>query len=262
MKKLTLAVLVSALVFTSGQATARGDKSYKDSDWNVAMWAWDNAYLHGQDIKWVNYNGDKALQFTLEGGKPGLAADDKQKSWGPKFAERNELHSEYFNQDPPTIEFKFNIVKGFRDRRETFFQVHSYNDNCTEARPPLMIQLHKGRLRVQTIVSTAYGDHKMTPLVSTNYNGPVNRRILLKKWHDMRITSHQVGKNYVQYIIQSESLGISKVLPDSYIRSCGTQHIKFGVYRPSKATIKHPQSLKKINKTSVIQFDDIKFLRK
>ena len=28
-----------------------GDKSFKDTDWNVPMWNWNNDYLHGQDIE-------------------------------------------------------------------------------------------------------------------------------------------------------------------------------------------------------------------
>ena len=49
-----------------------GDKSFKDTDWNVPMWNWNNDYLHGQDIEWINFNGDKALQCTLVGGMPGV----------------------------------------------------------------------------------------------------------------------------------------------------------------------------------------------
>ena len=94
--KLRLAFLISMVTFTSALAQSLGDKpgkkSYKDSDWNVPMWTW-NDYLHGQDIKWVDYKEDKALQFTLEGGKPGIAYDTKKKDYGPMFAERNELHT-------------------------------------------------------------------------------------------------------------------------------------------------------------------------
>ena len=79
--KLGLAFLISIVTFTSAWAQSLGDKpgekSYKDSDWNIPMWTW-NDHLHVQDIEWVDCNGDKALQFTLEGGKPGIADDNKK----------------------------------------------------------------------------------------------------------------------------------------------------------------------------------------
>ena len=103
MKNLAVAVLALSIVSNSVQA---GKQDYIDSDWNVPFMTNKSHNLHGQDIKWVDYNGDKALQFTLEGGKPGLRGeDDKQQSWGPKFKERNEVYNhEYFDRRSHTIE--------------------------------------------------------------------------------------------------------------------------------------------------------------
>ena len=261
--KLGLAFLISMVTFTSALAQSLGDKpgkkSYKDSDWNVPMWTW-NDYLHGQDIEWVDYKGDKALQFTLEGGKPGIAYDTKKKDYGPMFAERNELHTKRYNSDPRIIEFKFKMIKGWRGHHESFFQVHSHNKACKqqEAKPPFMLHLHKGTLRAQT-----FDEHRKVPkgrtfTVVKNDAGPVTRKQLLGSWHDVKITSKYLDKNRISYSVKSESLGINQAFPNSYMLSCGIPYVKLGIYRPSKASWKHPQSLKKINKTSVIQFDDLK----
>ena len=95
-KKFTLALIISCFAIASAHAGGIGDNRYKDSDWNTSMYNWDNDYLHGQDIEWVKYNGDQALQFTLEGGKPGIRDDDRPTRWGAKFRERNELFSDFF----------------------------------------------------------------------------------------------------------------------------------------------------------------------
>jgi hypothetical protein len=253
MKNLTLAILALSVVSNPVQASKT---KYKDSDWNVTFMTNKSHNLHGQDIKWVDYNGDKALQFTLEGGKPGLRGeDDKQQSWGPKFKERNEVYNhEYFDRKPHTIELQFKMVAGFRTRHESFFQIHSYGKNCKSAKPPLMLRMHRGELRALTKGSD------QNDQVPINLN--VHRKQLIGKWHDLVITSKLIDKNHISYSIQSKSLGINKTLPNSYMLSCGTQYVKFGIYRPSKANIKFKQSLTKINATSVIQFDDIKLLKK
>ena len=156
MKKFTLALIISCFAIASAHAGGIGDNSYKDSDWNTSMYNWDNDYLHGQDIEWVKYNGDQALQFTLEGGKPGIRDDDRPTRRGALFRERNELHSDYFNRDDHIIAFKFNMVEGFNGRKETFFQIHSYNSYCAMIQgqlnvfPTLKLQVHKGRIAAIT----------------------------------------------------------------------------------------------------------------
>ena len=148
MKKISLAIIVSYFAIASAHAGGIGDNSYKDNDWGVAMYNWNNDYLHGQNIQWINSNGDKALQFTLEGGKPGLRDDDRPHPRGAKFRERNELFSDFFDRSDHIIAFKFNMVEGFNGRRETFFQIHTWNDYCakkqgqTKVYPTLMLMIH------------------------------------------------------------------------------------------------------------------------
>jgi hypothetical protein len=255
MKKLILTLATLMLSFTSAYAY---QDSYKDSDWNVPMWT-HNDFLHGQDIEWVNYKGDKALQFTLEGGKPGIPYDAKKKANGPMFAERNELHSKRYNNGLTVVEFQFRMLGGFKGRHESFFQIHTHNKRCNkEAKPPFMLHVHKGTLRVQTFDEDKKIPNGRTFTVVNGKHGQVTRSDLLGPWHDIKVISQQLDKNRIRYTVQSDSLGINQTFPNSYMLSCGIQYVKFGIYRPSKANWKHSQSLKKINKTSVIQFDDLK----
>ena len=130
------------------------------------------------------------------------------------------------------------MIAGFKTRHESFFQIHSYNKNCKSAKPPLMLHMHRGELRALTKGS----DHLDHVPIKLN----VHRKQLIGKWHDLVITSKLIDKNHISYSIQSKSLGINKTLPNSYMLSCGTQYVKFGIYRPSKANIKFKQSLTKI----------------
>ena len=148
-----------------------GDKSFKDTDWNVPMWNWDNDYLHGQDFKWIDFNGDKALQFTLVGGKPGIRDDAKPTDYGALFKERNELHSHYLKKNTNRIELKFRMVSGFKTQHENFVQLHTWNNDCKAATPPLMLVIHKGKF----LAVTRGADH--SDRVTTSFG--VNRKQLM-----------------------------------------------------------------------------------
>ena len=108
-KKFTLALIISCFATASAHAGGIGDNRYTDSDWNTSMYNWDNDYLHGQDIEWIKNNGDKSIQFTLEGGKPGIRDDQRPGIRGAKFRERNELFSDFFDRGDHIITFKFNM---------------------------------------------------------------------------------------------------------------------------------------------------------
>ena len=263
MKKFPLAVIISYFAIASAYAGGIGDNSYKDSDWNTSMYNWDNDYLHGQDIEWVKYNGDQALQFTLEGGKPGIRDDDRPTRRGALFRERNELHSDYFNRDDHIIAFKFNMVEGFNGRKETFFQIHSYNSYCAMIQgqlnvfPTLKLQVHKGRIAAIT-KSRKGKDRKAW----TRTWLPLRKNELINNWNDITITTSSAYENYMQYTIESKSLGIDMKLPASYISPCGEQYIKFGVYRPSFVKkINGKLTTDGVNQTSVIQFDDVAIVK-
>jgi len=151
------------------------------------------------------------------------------------------------------------MLGGFKGRHESFFQIHTHNKRCNkEAKPPFMLHVHKGTLRVQTFDEYRKVPNGRTFTIVNGKYGPVTRSDLLGPWHDIKVISQQLDKNRIRYTVQSKSLGINQTFPNSYMLSCGIQYVKFGIYRPSKASWKHPQSLKKINKTSIIQFDDLK----
>lgn len=249
MKKFTLAVIISCFAIASAHAGGIGDNSYTDSDWNTSMYNWDNDYLHGQDIEWVSYNGDKAIQFTLVGGNPGIADDYRPTNKGALFRERNELHSRYFNRDNHIINFTFSLLEGFSGRKETFFQIHSYNENCA-VQPTLLLQVHKGMIIARTKAHAGQG--------KGSYNTTILTHQVMGEWSDVQIKTHKADKDYMQYTITSKNLGIDLQLPASYIAPCGRQYIKFGIYRPSFLW----KTAGKIitdgtNKTSVVQFDNL-----
>ena len=229
-----------------------GDKSFKDTDWNVPMWNWNNDYLHGQDIEWINVNGDKALQFTLVGGMPGIRDDAKPTDYGPLFKERNELHSHYLKENINKIELKFRMTSGFKTRHENFFQVHTYNNSCKTAKPPLMLVIHKGQF-----LAVSRGSDQLDRV--RTYFG-VSRKQLIGSWQDLVVSYTRVDEDYLRFNISSGSLGIDKTLPDSRVMKCGTPYVKFGIYRPSKADSRFKMSLNKVNPTSVIQFDDLQII--
>jgi len=262
-KKFTLALIISCFATASAHAGGIGDNSYTDSDWNTSMYNWDNDYLHGQDIKWIKNNGDKSIQFTLEGGKPGIRDDDRPHPRGAKFRERNELHSDYFNRDDHIIAFKFNMVKGFNGRRETFFQIHTWNDYCakkqgqTKVYPTLMLMTHNGRVLV---ITKSTKENNRRSITKTWL--PFTKDQIDNKWHDITITATHAYDNYMKYTLQSNSLGINYKLPASYISPCGKQHIKFGIYRPSFVKkINGKLTTDGVNETSVIQFDDVAIVK-
>ena len=261
-KKFTLALIISCFAIASAHAGGIGDNKYKDSDWNTSMYNWDNDYLHGQDIEWVKYNGDQALQFTLEGGKPGIRDDDSPTRWGAKFRERNELFSDFFDRSDHIIAFKFKMLEGFNGRREKFFQIHTWNDYCAEIQgrkvyPTLMLMIHKGRVLVNT--KSTKGNKRRS---WTNTWLPLTKDQIFNNWHDITITATHAYDDYMQYTIQSNSLGINRKLPASYISPCGKQHIKFGIYRPSFVTKKNGKlTTDGVNQTSVIMFDDVAIVK-
>lgn len=263
MKKISLAIIVSYFAIASAYAGGIGDNSYKDNDWGIAMYNWDNDYLHGQNIQWVNSNGDKALQFTLEGGKPGIADDDRPTRKGSLFRERNELHSDYFTRDDHIVKFKVNLVKGFNERKETFFQVHTWNNHCAMIQgqlsvfPTLLLQVHKGKISAVTKSRKGVGRGAYTRTWL-----PLNKNKLMGNWNDITITTSQAYEDYMQYTIKSQSLGIDFKLPAAYISPCGKQYIKVGVYRPSwSRKINGQITTKGVNQTSIVQFDDINIIR-
>ena len=219
-------------------------------------------YEHQVGIKKIKYNGDQALQFTLEGGKPGIRDDDSPTRWGAKFRERNELFSDFFDRSDHIIAFKFKMIEGFNGRREKFFQIHTWNDYCAEIQgrkvyPTLMLMIHKGRVLVNT--KSTKGNKRRS---WTNTWLPLTKDQIFNNWHDITITATHAYDDYMQYTIQSNSLGINRKLPASYISPCGKQHIKFGIYRPSFVKkINGKLTTDGVNKTSVIMFDDVAIVK-
>ena len=95
-------------------------------------------------IKTIKIDGEKYTQFTLKDkDKGGCSTDIKSRHGAPyweraEYAQVNTLSKKKNHE----INFKVKILKGFLGQRETFFQIHNYNENFMSVYPSLMFKFH------------------------------------------------------------------------------------------------------------------------
>ena len=95
-------------------------------------------------VKKLSIEGKKYIQFTLKDKQKGCSATDRKPRHGSPYWERveyaqvNTLSKKKNNE----INFKVKILKGFLGQRETFFQIHNYNENFMSVYPSLMFKFH------------------------------------------------------------------------------------------------------------------------
>ena len=95
-------------------------------------------------VKKLSIEGEKYIQFTLKDKQKGCSATDRKPRHGSPYWERveyaqvNTLSKKKNNE----INFKVKILKGFLGQRETFFQIHNYNENFMSVYPSLMFKFH------------------------------------------------------------------------------------------------------------------------
>jgi hypothetical protein len=213
-----------------------GTTYHKDSDWNFGLQSY-----HRQDVKWASEKDNKFLEFRLEGGTAGHGSGDNVKRHGAPFWERNEYtgESRMGRNNPYSVSFQFRIVKGFNGNRETFFQVHSWDQSCP-LYPQLMMKFDQGKLSLHPL--NDQGFHK--PVYVDKHVDEV-----FNKWVEVRMTAEPVDKDHVKYTFDGELFNNTPVSVVATLHECSNQNLKFGIYRPGKE--------QGINDTSIIQFDKI-----
>ena len=85
--------------------------------------------------------------------------------------------------------FKIRFIEGFEGSRETFFQVHQWQNDC-QVGPPMMLQMHYGEI---ILYATKNIDHHKRYYVKKYGEGPKIEE-LLKKWQSFKITYSSLKK--------------------------------------------------------------------
>ncbi len=99
--------------------------------------------------KVVRVSNDRKLAFTLHEGQTGGCSTDNMSRHGAPFWERAEYRQDGYLKLGRAYEISFSVIfqEGFSGKDETFFQIHGWNGEC-KAKPPLMVHMDKGRLKV------------------------------------------------------------------------------------------------------------------
>jgi hypothetical protein len=144
--------------------------------------------------------------------------------------------------NPYELIFEFRIIEGFNGSKETFFQVHSWDQHC-QYKPQIMVKFDNSQLQIYSKIKNER--HRVTQIDTDveDFKG---------KWTRFKMVAAPVSENLVRYEF-SGPLFKRNVVVTAHLDDCSNQNLKFGIYRPG------PES--GVNKTSVIQFDKI-FLNK
>ena len=240
--KLAFLISISLTVFAWTPALAQS--SFKDRDWSTSAFA--NCKLptsvnREKPVSWVGVNGDRKLLFQLQPGQVGRCSTDNRARHGAAFWERAELRQKGYLKlgKVNKISFEATFLEGFLGERETFFQIHGWNDGCP-AYPPLMLSFDKGRLRVNALtgvkpnagqvwLSKDQGQHRAVQersfKVQSLYGRPQRFEVVFDA-SGSRSGLLTVNVNG-QTLVDGARIEYAP---------CAKPHIKFGIYRPGKGT--------------------------
>jgi hypothetical protein len=252
-----LVLLLPSLAFN---AFAKNER-YKDDDWNTTFY--DNCGMPtGDSVRWIEEENNKFIRFQLEDKDYGNcgSGSDRRARHGAPYWERAELSQDSYldNNSSYEINFKFRLVKGFKTKKETIFQIHGYSGKSCP-KPILMLKFTGGgkrkflRLellkfpknrkdtRINLINKRSWIKHKLK-----KNDEKIRSQDILGKWINLKflIKFNQIN-GYVDVFFNDAK--IAKQL-DFDMLPCFTPHIKFGIYRPGN---------KNGNKLSIIDFDKI-----
>ena len=213
----------------------------KDKDWNTCFLS--NCALPQSDpIRWIDENR-RFLRFTLSDKDRGGCPTDRVARHSAPYWERAELRQSGFLKKGKlySINTSLRFVEGFNGRRETFFQIHAYNNACKQAYPPIMMKF-----------DNAYSDNAVLTLLALNshrrhrsYRSNLEIDDILGDLVSFNLELDLSEKASVSVSIEGET--VFSEIP-FWRDPCGTPHIKFGAYRPGS-----PAG----NKRSIVDFDSI-----
>jgi len=261
MKKLLVTFFTILFCLTSSVGYSKGG-NYKDTDWNMTFY--DNAGFPSdvgdkKNLRWMEENENKFLRFSLHNKQVGKSASDDKKRMGAPYWERAELKQvgTFEKKSTYEINFKFRLIKGFKNNKEYIFQIHGYNTMKCNA-PIVMLQF-KGkkekRLRLflrqfpsnrkDTVKNLIKDSHWSKYELSTKSSKRIFPKDIMNKW------------TTIKFLIKFDDINgkLDMFFNDEKIEenlsfdtlSCDTPHIKFGIYRAGNN--------KKGNVLSVIDFD-------
>ncbi|WP_298680411.1 heparin lyase I family protein [uncultured Lentibacter sp.] len=239
----------TAMLALSTQLQA-SNETFRDRDWNVRAvdnCGFPNTSRKDPSVSWVRINGDKKLKFTLRQGEKGKCSTDQKPRHRAPYWERAEVR-----QDPKMrlgsismISFEATFLEGFTGDRETFFQIHSWDNGCS-AYPLAMMKSQKGRLVVWSLhkvsgdgTGAGAGQHREVQAQSVRIPQLYGKPIKFELDLDTRTSPGKLSVRMNGRTIVSDAA--------TSFAPCARPHMKFGVYRPGGAG----------SSTSTVLIDDV-----
>jgi len=198
----------------------------KDRDWNTRFT--NNCTLPRHDsFRWVSEGNRRYARFALSDKDKGGCVTDKVARHSAPYWERVELKQagSLKRNQKYTIDSTLRFSKGFGGERETFFQIHAYNNSCKQAYPPLMLEFDNTHTDTGVLTLLALNSSRR----HIGYRSDVNIEDTLGKWIDLKLILDTSEESSVTVLIDEEV--IYSDIP-IWIEPCGMPHIKFGIYRP------------------------------
>ena len=220
--------ILSALLFLNACNSVGmhlGD-TVKDEDWNTRFV--NNCPLPRVDsIQRMSESTRSFMRFTLSDGDKGGCVTDRIARHHAPYWERAELKQvgKLKRNRSYTIDATLRFVEGFSGFRENFFQIHSYNNGCKQAYPPITIKFDKTHTTIAVLTLNALRKNKR----HNSYRSAMRIDDALGRWIDMRINLNTSKQGSITVSFDGEIL-FSDV--PYWIEPCGIPHIKFGIYRP------------------------------
>jgi hypothetical protein len=107
-----------------------------------------NCKVPSGSIKKVKIENEKFNKFTLKDGQKGGCGSDRYSRHGAPYWERAEYaqRNTLSKNKSHKISFKIKILEGMVGERETFFQIHNYNNSFKDVYPSIMLKFDNNKL--------------------------------------------------------------------------------------------------------------------
>jgi len=239
-KQFLLTVLL--LLSSCDSGDFRTGNIVSDSDWNTRFLS--NCPLPYRDsIRWVSENR-RFVRFTLSDNDKGGCITDKVARHRAPYWERAELKQVGVlrKNKSYSINATLRFVEGFSGDRESFFQIHAYDKNCTHAYPPLMLRFDKTHSNPPKLTLAALQKNRH----HVNFRSNIHIEDILGDWIDLTLKLEMSAENRSVTVLMDGEALFSDI--PFWVDPCGILHIKFGAYRPGSLSG---------NVKSIVDFDSI-----